>query len=116
MGFQIAEHQRDFGLGINLLSPHFARDRMALRLRANLMWLEHATPTMVTTWTGYPQVSLGVVGYAGTIGHRVRLYGEGGPLALFPSREFATSGLAWGGYGLFGFEFFISQTAATSSR
>lgn len=108
LGFQLVEQQRDFGLGVNVLSPHFAKDRMALRLRANIMWNQHPTREMVTTWIAYPQLSLGVLGYGGTIAGRIRLYGEGGPMVLFPAQAFATSRLAWGGYGLFGFEFFMS--------
>jgi formate-dependent phosphoribosylglycinamide formyltransferase (GAR transformylase) len=35
------------------------------------------------------------------------LYGEGGIILLFPSAIFSTNSSEFGGYGLFGFEFFM---------
>lgn len=37
------------------------------------------------------------------------MYGEGGILGLFPSSDFSSKKFVFGGYGLFGFEFFMNQ-------
>jgi len=39
----------------------------------------------------------------------MRLYGEGGIIALFPSSRFSGETFILGGYGLFGFEFFFDS-------
>ncbi|MBC8485793.1 MAG: hypothetical protein H8D45_07100, partial [Bacteroidetes bacterium] len=39
----------------------------------------------------------------------IRLYGEGGIISLFPSDEFSSEEFVFGGYGLFGFEFYMNS-------
>ena len=108
IGFQIAQYQQDFGLGINLTSPYFAYDKVAVRVRGNFMWNEHLGNDGLSTWTSYSNVSVGLVGVGGQIGNSIRLYGEGGLLLLFPSDVFSTKSTELGGYGLFGFEFYLN--------
>jgi len=107
-GFQLNEYQNDFGLGLNITSPLIANNRLALRLRANLIFNENIQNNE-TVWTPYSNISLGLVGLAGTINNRIRLYGEGGIIALFPSSDFSTESIKIGGYGVFGFEFFFHK-------
>jgi hypothetical protein len=109
LGFQLGQFQKDFGFGLNVTSPFFAKGGMAVRVRGNLMWNEHLTPAFETTWTPYGNICLGMVGKGGEIGNFMRLYGEGGLLAILPSSEFSSQGLALGGYGGFGFEFFMTK-------
>src|SRR4051812_20168847 len=101
-GFQINQYQRDFGLGLNLTSPYFARDKIAVRLRGNLMYNE-SVQNSLSTWVPYSNVSLGLIGVGGKIGDYIRLYGEGGVIGLLPSDKFSSEQFVFGGYGLFGF-------------
>ena len=107
-GFQLNQYQRDFGMGLTATSPFFVHDAIALRARGNFMFYEHPE-NGTTKWTAYSNVSLGVVGVAGYIGNFMRLYGEGGVIALFPSDDFSSESFQIGGYGLFGFEFFMTH-------
>ncbi len=109
LGFQLNQYQKDFGFGLNLNSPYFAHDRIALRMRGNLMYYEHLQDGEIT-WTPYQNVSLGLVGVGGYVADYLKLYGEGGLLALLPSSKFSTESFALGGYGLFGFEFYMQKS------
>ncbi len=106
VGYQLGQYYNDFGIGINLTSPCFAKDNFAFRLRGNYMFHEHVKNDE-TVWTPYFNASFGVVGFAGTAGDFIRLYGEGGILCLLPSDEFSSDNFVMGGYGLLGFEFFF---------
>lgn len=64
-----------------------------------------------TEWTPYVNFSLGVVSVGGEVGGFMRLYGEGGVLILLPADEFSSESMEFGGYGLFGFEFFMNKKA-----
>lgn len=109
LGFQINQYQSDFGIGLNATSPNFFYDRMAFRVRSNIMWNEHLNKSLETTWTPYANVSVGMVGVGGYIGEHIRLYGEGGVLCILPSQNFSSEPSIIGGYGLFGFEFFMTN-------
>lgn len=111
LGFHIKQNQRDLGLGVNLTSPYFAKKQVALRVRANLMFNEHLKNPNTTTWTPYSSISLGILGVAGEIGEFIRLYGEGGVIMLLPSSKFSSKSTVFGGYGLFGFEFFMHKSS-----
>lgn len=109
LGFQINQFQKDFGLGLSFTSPYFGYDRIAVRLRGNLMYNENIQ-NLNTTWTPYANISLGLIGVGGMIGDHVRLYGEGGVIGLLPSADFSSKKFEIGGYGLFGFEFFMNKS------
>ena len=109
LGTQLGQYQDDFGLGLNVNSPSFADDRIAVRLRVNFMFHEHVQDRE-TTWTPYTSFSLGVTSVAGNVGEHIRLYGEGGVVGLLPSEEFSSDDFVFGGYGLFGFEFFMEYS------
>jgi len=107
IGIQLSQYQQDFGTGVTLTSPYFANQKLAIRARGNLMFHEHLQ-NEETTWTPYINTTLGVVGKTGNIGDSIRLYGEGGVIGLFPSDEFSSESFEFGGYGLFGFEFYMN--------
>ncbi|NPD45245.1 MULTISPECIES: hypothetical protein [unclassified Lentimicrobium] len=107
-GFQLGQYQKDFGIGLQVTTPYFAKQKVAFRLRGNLMFNEHIHKKE-TTWTPYSNLSLGIIGVAGEINDKIRLYGEGGALFIFPSTELSSEQMEFGGYGLFGFEFFMSN-------
>lgn len=108
IGLQINQYQRDFGAGISLTSPYIANDKLAFRLRGSIQFHEHVQNNE-TTWTPYFNTSLGLVAVSGTVADVIRLYSEGGVVGLFPSDEFSSENFVFGGYGLFGFEFFMSD-------
>ena len=108
IGYQITQHQDDFGLGLNLTSPYFANEKLAIRARGNVMWHDHINSDFKNTWSEYYNFSLGFIGVSGKIADFIRIYGEGGVIALLPSSNFSNEDLEIGGYGLFGFEFFSS--------
>ena len=110
-GGHLNKYQNDFGLGVNFSTPYFMRDQLTVRVRTNMAWNQHLDSFNETTWTSYSSVSLGCASVAGYVGESIRLYGEGGVLILFPSEEFSSSGQEIGGYGLFGFEFFMNEHA-----
>lgn len=109
IGGQVGQHQKDFGIGINLTSSYFVNEKMAVRLRGNLVWNEHINSSSETTWSSYSNFSLGFVQSVGEINNFVRIYGEGGAIMLFPSTRFSSKSIQFGGYGLFGFEFFFDK-------
>ena len=106
-GFNIGQYQRDFGLGINVASPYFLHESVAVRLRANFMFHEHPE-NLEITWTPYTNFTLGLIGVGGCISDFARLYGEGGLILIIPNSDFSSASSELGGYGLFGFEFFMN--------
>lgn len=107
-GMQLNQYQNDFGLGLNLSSPSFINERMAFRLRGNIMFNEHIQNT-TTVRTPYSNISLGMVGATGKVGNYIRIYGEGGMILLLPSDKFSEENLVLGGYGMLGIEFFMNR-------
>ncbi|MEO1260197.1 MAG: hypothetical protein AAFZ15_15485 [Bacteroidota bacterium] len=105
-GFQLNEFQNDFGIGANVTSPAFLYDKVAVRLRGNLMFHQHPENDE-TTWTPYANFTFGLVSGRTQISDVIRLYGEGGVIGLLPASDFSTEDFEFGGYGLFGFEFFL---------
>lgn len=108
-GFNVNQYQNDFGMGLNVTSPYFANDQVAIRIKGNLMFTENIKDS-VTRWTPYAQFSMGIVGIGGMVGESTRIYGEGGMVALNASDEISSAGLVLGGYGLLGFEFFANSS------
>ena len=107
-GFQLNEFQNDFGIGVNVASPAFLYGKVAVKLRGNLMFHQHPENDE-TTWTPYSNFTFGLVSGRTEISKAVRLYGEGGVIGLLPSSDFSSEDFEFGGYGLFGFEFFINN-------
>jgi hypothetical protein len=107
VGFQLNQFQKDFGLGINITSPYFAGNNVALRLRGNYMFFEHVKNNE-TIWTPYSNISLGILG-GSIVKNFMRLYGEGGVIGILPSADFSSESFVMGGYGIFGFEFYMIE-------
>ncbi|MEQ1585392.1 MAG: hypothetical protein ABL895_05900 [Cyclobacteriaceae bacterium] len=108
-GLQVIQYQKDFGIGLNATGPYFANDRIAIRARVNMVFNEHLKNGTIT-WTPYSNASLGIIGVAGYVGDFIKLYGEGGMIWLFPSADFSSKEFMLGGYGLFGFEFYMNNS------
>lgn len=109
IGGQVGQLQNEFGVGLNLTSPYFANQKTAVRVKANMVWHEHLNSNSVATWTPYSNVSAGLVQSVGEVNNFLRIYGESGAIWLFPSSEFSSKSIQFGGYGLFGFEFFFDE-------
>ena len=109
LGFHLNQNQQDFGFGLQITTPYFANRKVAVRLRGSLMWNQHLNDESITVWSPYSNMSLGVVGIGGEVASFLRLYGEGGVVIMFPSSDFSTKSYQFGGYGLFGFEFFMDS-------
>lgn len=110
IGFNISQNQKDFGVGINVISPYFCRQILAVRAGANLQWLEYADPGSGTTvWKEYASIQVGIRGREFIIEDKISVYGEGGIVMVVPNKAFSARSLAVGGYGLFGFEFHASE-------
>lgn len=108
LGFQLNEYQSDFGLGMQFTSPRFFHRSIALRVRANFMYNEHIDLEKGEyVWSPYQNYTLGIVSGANFITERIACYAEGGVIGITPSDEFSTSDFEFGGYGLFGFEFYF---------
>ncbi len=111
IGMHLNNFHNDFGIGINVTSPYFYRGATAFRVHANYMWLEHIEINGVNTaWSPYYSFQFGTIGAAAIIANFLRLYGEGGLVLLLPNSEFSSNNIEIGGYGVFGFEFFMSQS------
>lgn len=108
-GFQLNSYQNDFGLGLQLTSPYFAHGGIAVRGRANMQFYQYLNSDNETTWSPYGTYQLGIIGVGGRAGGFARFYGEGGVVLITPSSDFSSSSTEIGGYGLFGFEFFMSS-------
>lgn len=107
-GMQLVEYQNDFGIGLNLTSPYFAYDKIGVRLKGNVMY-HQAVIDGRTDWIQYSNFSLGLIGVGGHVTERIRLYGEGGVIAVLPSGLMSDEDATLGGYGIFGFEFFFER-------
>ena len=103
-GFNINQFQKDFGLGIDIISPYFANKKVAVKIGGNIKWFEHLKGSE-TTWTPYQNIQIGIRGRQFIIEDKLSIYGEGGSIILFPNTNFSSKSTEYGGYGLFGFEF-----------
>ena len=95
-------------MGLNVTSPYFLQQKMAVRVKGNLMFHEHVQD-QETVWTPYSNASVGLAGTSGIMHGFLRLYGEGGIIGLFPNSDFSSEDFVFGGYGLFGFEFYMNR-------
>lgn len=114
-GGHLNNYQNDFGLGIDVTSYYFFQGATAFRLRANYMWHEHPDINSGNiTWSPYYNFQFGVLATGTVIANFIRLYGEGGMVLILPNSDFSSESVNIGGYGIFGFEFFMSQNPQSS--
>jgi len=111
IGYNVSQYQKDFGVGLHLISPYFANSKVALKLGANFQWLEHYNGSE-TTWTPYQNVQVGIRGRNPIVEDKVFIYGEGGIVTILTNDKFSSKSSQFGGYGLFGFEFKPTQKFA----
>lgn len=104
IGFNVSQYQKDFGVGLHFRSPYFIMQSVAIKVGANIQWLENFNGTE-TTWTLYQNFQLGIRSRSAMVSDNIFIYGEGGVLTILPNRDFSYQSAVFGGYGLFGFEF-----------
>jgi len=96
----------DPGLGLDITSPAFLKQRLTVRIHGNINWLEWYK-VQTNDWVTYPELGATLV-YNTRPSQRMRLYVEAGPFFLFPSREFSDKKFETGFTGLAGAEMFVS--------
>lgn len=104
VGFTISQYQKDFGIGVHIISPYFAKSKVAIRFGGNLQWLEYQNGSE-TTWTPYKNFQLGARYRQFVFDDILSIYSEGGLLLVVPNAKFSTKNSLIGGYGLLGFAF-----------
>ena len=115
VGFELNEFHQDFGFGGHITSPFFASDYLALRLRGGISWIQgvvKSPPNAETEWHSYTPIRLGIVN-RGYLTETMRVYSEGGALIILPSSA-VSEHRAYGGYGVFGFEFLMGKDSPVS--
>jgi hypothetical protein len=108
MGFQLNQYHRDFGIGLNYAGKNFGKSNVSLRLKANLLNLEHIENNS-TIWTPYSNTSIGFKITEKRLSNHVEVYTEGGFLTIFPQLNFSSQHIVLGGYGIFGIEYFFDK-------
>jgi len=109
LSFSLQEWGNEFGTGFQITSPWFWHEKTAVRLGGSALWKQDAN------WATFYAFRLGLVGATFMRNEDIRLYGEGGFLFLFPSASFDSDPFAFGGYGHFGFEFFMPKASGPLS-
>ncbi|HBT16185.1 MAG TPA: hypothetical protein DEB05_04425 [Firmicutes bacterium] len=109
LGFNLNNFHHDFGFGVNLTTPYFLNNRVAVRFSANSSYFE-GIPINKTEydWMPYTSCQLGLIGASAMVNDLIRLYGEGGVIYIIPNRQFSEKNVV-GGFGHFGFEFFMNS-------
>lgn len=100
IGFNISQYQKDFGIGLHVISPYFIKETVAIKAGTNIQWFENFKGT-------YQNIQLGMRGRSVIVTHNISIYGEGGVFIILPNSDFSSQSFVLGGYGLFGFEFKI---------
>ncbi|AEJ20393.1 hypothetical protein [Gracilinema caldarium] len=109
LGFSVQEWEDDLGMGLGLTSPWFLYEKAAIRVSGNVLFKTD------NQWKPYYAIRTGLIGGSFMQSADIRLYGEGGFLFLFPDTSFDSASFRLGGYGHFGFEFFLSTTPGSGS-
>jgi len=106
IGFNISQYQKDFGIGLHVVSPYFMMKMVAIKAGANIQWFENSDG-IETTLTTYQNIQVGMRSRSNLVSHGISVYGEGGVFIILPHRDFSSQSSVVGGYGVFGFEFRI---------
>jgi hypothetical protein len=111
VGFKLNQAKQDFGMGLDLTSPYFLYNKVAVRGQVLFQFHEYFNVTQSeSVWAPYVVSRLGLVGVGGRPLPFLRLYGEGGGVVGFPASDVSSSSEFVGAYGHFGFEFFMSNS------
>lgn len=108
--------QDDFGLALELQSPRFYEDRLAVRLAGGVGWFPdlRALPTgaeqdLGGAWSPYGHLRLGLDFAIPLALPTGRLYAAAGPSLVVLSERLSTTRVGIGGFGLAGVELFAGD-------
>jgi hypothetical protein len=104
----LADYAGDLAVTASATTPWILDGHAAARASAFLCMRD-------TTMTPYYGFRLGLIGGTMLVSADIRLYGEGGALLLVPTSTVDTAPLRFGGYGHFGFEFFVDRARVGSA-
>ena len=102
LGTGLTDAAGEFGFQGNVTSPWFLWNKAAVRGSGFILYRE-------SNWTPYYGFRLGLIGGTIMANADIRLYGEGGVQCIFPDESFDSDVFVIGGYGHFGFEFFVDR-------
>jgi hypothetical protein len=111
VGFQTQELKGDFGLGLSLNIP--VVKWIGLRIMGNQHWLDLPGETENRT-AHFQTLRVGLAPDGWQVAEKIRVYGEGGVLFIFPENALSPDNVVAGGYGVFGFEFFTERMFGSS--
>jgi len=118
LGMAIHRFQDDFGAGLVVASPTFAKDMFRFTLGGGIAFFPHGVklgPPPTEEWVMYEHARLLL-----EVGRRmesapIRLYAFGGPQVLVVPSDLRADAFAIGGIGGFGFEFFFTDSGVGQS-
>lgn len=105
VGTHLFQQGDDFVLGMDLGGPLFLENSMGTRASLDAAWRG-------SDWTPYFAAKLGILGSSGLAEDFARFYGSGG-IHISLENAAASPQVLIGGYGSFGFEFFLPATGKT---
>ncbi len=110
VGFNLHRFQDDFGTGVLVGTPTFAHDSIRVTAGGGIAWYPYAPGgNGEQTWLSYYHGRLVMEGGHRIKGTPLRLYGVGGVIALFTPPRLSGDLVHVGGYGGFGFEFYMPE-------
>lgn len=109
VGYHVNSFNNDFGFGIGATSPYFLLNTLAIRGSYNFQKFNYIDTTKFYTSVIYKNIKFGLLSSAFIANKSIRLYGEGGVAVLVCPAAITATNTSYGGYGLFGFEFFITK-------
>lgn len=105
LGILGGEYGDDTGVGIEIGTPFLFNNRVSLRARANLNWLE-AYKANFDKWVKYETLTTSLT-YHALVVQRVRGYVEVGALFVFPDKSFSDKKARQGLTSSIGVELFV---------
>jgi len=106
IGYSIGTNDKDFSISLNITSPFFFNS-FAIRING-MICFNQLINSVYNSWLPYYAFKFGFVGSSGLI-YNMRYYGEGGLAILIANENITSKKINYGGYGLFGFEFFLNN-------
>jgi hypothetical protein len=110
IGFFAGELGYDAGLGAEVGSPSFSNNKLSLRLKGSINWLEQYKADF-DRWAKYKSVSASIV-YNFFSEDRCRMFAEAGPFIILPDTRFSKKTSYQGINTSAGLEMFVINTTS----
>jgi hypothetical protein len=104
------EYGYDAGIGFEIGSPTFSNNRLCLRLKGNVIWLEQYK-AKYDRWAKYRCVGASIV-YNFVSIENCRVFVEGGPLVIFPDKRYSLKNSYQGFTAAAGLEIFVLNSSS----